>query len=68
MIGALRGGSFGGMVGGGACVVVLGFSTAGPGALICAVVGGTVGGKIAGDFGSERGEKVGDFLYREVSE
>ncbi len=56
------------MVGAGACVVVLGVSTGGPGALACAVIGGAVGGKIAGDFGSDRGEKVGEFLYREVSE
>ena len=72
LIGGLGGGSIGGaaggMVGTGACVVVLGVSTGGPGALACAVIGGAVGGKIAGDFGSDRGEKVGEFLYREVSE
>jgi len=72
LMGSLGGGSVGGFLGGmagtGICAFVLGISTGGPGALACGVVGGAVGGKFLGDFGSERGEKVGDFLYREVSE
>ncbi|GLO08186.1 TPA: hypothetical protein QEM76_002689 [Pseudomonas putida] len=72
LIGGLGGGSLGGYAGGmagaGACVVVLGVTTGGPGALVCAVVGGAVGGKIFGDIGSWGGEMVGDYLYREVSE
>ncbi|MFG0539264.1 hypothetical protein ACF8EA_03520 [Pseudomonas sp. YQ_5] len=72
LMGSLGGGSVGGFLGGmagtGICAVVLGISTGGPGALACAVVGGAVGGKILGDFGSERGERMGDLLYREVSE
>ncbi|NWC79781.1 MULTISPECIES: hypothetical protein [Pseudomonas] len=72
LMGSLAGGSLGGYVGGmagtGICAVVLGISTGGPGALACAVVGGTVGGKVFGDFGSKGGEMLGDFLYSEVSE
>lgn len=72
LMGGLAGGGVGGYLGGmagtGVCAVVLGISTGGPGALACSVVGGAVGGKILGDFGSERGERVGDLLYREVSE
>lgn len=72
LIGGLGGGGLGGYAGGmagsGICVVALGMSTGGPGALVCAVVGGAVGGKIFGDIGSWGGELVGDLLYREVSE
>ncbi|MFK0309835.1 hypothetical protein ACIQUF_01210 [Pseudomonas sp. NPDC090233] len=72
LIGSLAGGGIGGHLGGmagtGVCVMVLGISTGGPGALACAVVGGAVGGKIGGDFGGERGALMGDLLYREVAE
>lgn len=65
----LGGGIAGGALGASAatlgCVVVLGLATGGPGALACGVIGGVVGGIGVGEFGSQKGEQIGDYLYRE---
>lgn len=63
-------GSFGGTVGSSTamvgCVAVLGFATAGPGALACAIIGGALGGWAGGEFGNTTGEGVGEIVYEGV--
>lgn len=67
----LGGGSMGGAVGSffatAGCTFVLGVTT-GPGALVCAVLGGAVGGAVGGNIGAEGGEVIGEYLYRKVAE
>jgi len=50
-----------------ACTVVLGLTT-GPGALACAVVGGTAGGAAGGALGGKFGETMGEFLYGKITQ
>ncbi|TDV67505.1 hypothetical protein [Pseudomonas sp. LP_7_YM] len=63
----LGGGVVGGAMGGAGatfgCVVVLGMSSGGIGALACGVVGGFAGGLAGGEVGGDAGEKIGDYLY-----
>ncbi|WDY58291.1 hypothetical protein [Pseudomonas sp. PSKL.D1] len=67
----LGGGGVGGSVGSffatAGCTFVLGVTT-GPGALVCAVLGGALGGVVGGDIGAEGGEVIGEYLYRKVAE
>ncbi|MGE7991870.1 hypothetical protein ACQKPE_12620 [Pseudomonas sp. NPDC089554] len=51
---------------GGACSVVFGVATGGPGALACGIFGGTAGGVVGGKLGSEGGSIVGELLYEAV--
>ncbi|WP_426149616.1 hypothetical protein [Pseudomonas sp. DC3000-4b1] len=72
LVGSLAGSSVGGMAGGiaarFACAFVLGVSSGGPGALVCAVVGGAAGGKIVGDLGGTGAKFLGGEVYQEVFE
>lgn len=71
LIGGLAGGAAGGYVAGTilapALCAAIGFSTAGTGGLLCAVVIGGAGAKIGGEIGEERGELYGELLYRKFS-
>ncbi|QKL04083.1 hypothetical protein GEV39_23170 [Pseudomonas sp. NY5710] len=61
--GSIAGGSIGGFIGGAGCVLFLGVTTGGPGALACTVIGGAVGGAIGGTAVGDIGEMVGELLY-----
>ena len=67
LTGSLALGSTGGSVGAGmamlGCAVVLGTVTGGPGALACAVIGGSVGGYYGGEIGGKIGESSGEVIY-----
>ena len=61
--GSIAGGSIGGFLGGTGCVLFLGVTTGGPGALACTVIGGAVGGAAGGSVVGDIGEMVGELLY-----
>ncbi|MNH15921.1 hypothetical protein D3C81_1135570 [compost metagenome] len=61
--GSIAGGSIGGFLGGTGCVLFLGVTTGGPGALACTVIGGAVGGAAGGSVVGDIGEMFGELLY-----
>ncbi|KYC25771.1 hypothetical protein [Pseudomonas sp. ABFPK] len=61
--GSIAGGSIGGFLGGTGCVLLLGVTTGGPGALACTVIGGAVGGAAGGSVVGDIGEMFGELLY-----
>ena len=61
--GSIAGGSIGGFLGGTGCVLFLGVTIGGPGALACTVIGGAVGGAAGGSVVGDIGEMFGELLY-----
>ncbi|WP_087499846.1 hypothetical protein [Pseudomonas sp. SID14000] len=61
--GSIAGGSIGGFFGGVGCVLFLGVTTGGPGALACTVIGGAIGGVAGGSAVGDIGEMFGELLY-----
>jgi hypothetical protein len=61
--GSIAGGSIGGFLGGTGCVLFLGVTTGGPGALACTVIGGAVAGAAGGSVVGDIGEMFGELLY-----
>ncbi|MFG0539003.1 hypothetical protein ACF8EA_02185 [Pseudomonas sp. YQ_5] len=61
--GSITGGAIGGFLGGTGCVLFLGVTTGGPGALACTVIGGAVGGATGGSVVGGIGEMLGELIY-----
>jgi len=64
--GSFVGGSIGGSLGGAGCVMFLGVTTGGPGALACTVIGGAIGGAAGGSVVGDIGEMLGELLYEVI--